>query len=51
MMPGYNGLGQVEGPVEMDNLGFTSDELMAMGNLMEDPGWFSFGLEQGGWAF
>ena len=39
------------GQVEMDNWGFTSDELMAMGNLMDDPGWFSFGLEQGGWAF
>ena len=39
------------GPVEIDSLGFTSDELMAMGNLMDDPGWFSFGLEQGGWAF
>lgn len=36
---------------EMDNLGFTSEELMALGNLMDDPGWFSFGLEQGGWAF
>ena len=39
------------GPVEMDNFGFTSDELMAMGNLMEDPAWFSFGFEQGGWGF
>lgn len=31
---------------------FTAEELNAMGNLMEDPGWMSFPMEQGsGWAF
>ena len=55
MALGQTAMGQAaqggQGQVEMDNWGFTSDELMAMGNLMDDPGWFSFGLEQGGWAF
>ena len=31
---------------------FTPEELNAMGNLMDDPGWMSFPMEQGsGWAF
>jgi hypothetical protein len=31
---------------------FTAEELNAMGNLMDDPGWMSFPMEQGsGWAF
>ena len=34
------------------NFGFTPDELSAMGSLMDDPGWMSFPMEQGGgWAF
>ena len=36
---------------DLDSLGFTPDELMTMGSLMEDPGWMNFGLEQGGWSF
>jgi hypothetical protein len=31
---------------------FTPEELNAMGNLMDDPGWMNFPMEQGsGWAF
>jgi hypothetical protein len=31
---------------------FTPEELNAMGNLMDDPGWMGFPIEQGsGWAF
>ena len=31
---------------------FTAEELNAMGNLMDDPGWMNFPMEQGsGWAF
>lgn len=31
---------------------FTAEELNAMGNLTDDPGWISFPMEQGsGWAF
>jgi hypothetical protein len=45
-MMGYGPMG-----TEMDPFAFSAEEVAAMGNLMDDPGWFSFGLEQGGWAF
>ena len=35
---------------DLDPFAFSAEEVAAMGNL-DDPGWFSFGLEQGGWAF
>ena len=34
---------------ELDPLGFTPEELHAMGSLIEDPTWMSFGLEQAGY--
>jgi hypothetical protein len=56
----YNGLpGVVDdaslmgyGPMgtDLDPFAFSAEEVAAMGNF-DDPGWFSFGLEQGGWAF
>ena len=45
-MMGYGTIG-----TDIDPFAFSAEEVTAMGNLMDDPGWFSFGLEQGGWAF
>ena len=41
------------GGPEMNDFGFTPDELTAMGSLLDnDPGWMNFPMEQGsGWAF
>jgi hypothetical protein len=36
---------------EVDSLAFTAEELSALGTMMDDPGWLSFGLESGGWGF
>ncbi len=35
---------------DIDSFAFTAEELGALGNMMDDPGWLSFGLESGGWA-
>lgn len=35
---------------DIDSFAFTAQELGALGNMMDDPGWLSFGLESGGWA-
>lgn len=47
-MMGYGPMG-----TEVDPFAFSAEDIAAMNNLMDDPGsgWFSFGLEQGGWAF
>jgi hypothetical protein len=41
-----------QGPymADLDSLAFTAEELAALGTMMDDPGWLSFGLESGGWA-
>jgi len=35
---------------DLDSLTFTAEDLVALGTMMDDPGWLSFGLESGGWA-
>ena len=35
---------------DVDNFAFTAEELGALGNMMDDPGWLNFGLGSGGWA-
>ena len=58
MQPGGSGLTPGAGGQWLDygftdpSYMFTAEELNAMGNLMDDPGWMSFPMEQGsGWAF
>ena len=49
--PGVGGLWMDYGFTDPSYM-FTAEELNAMGNLMDDPGWMSFPMEQGsGWAF
>jgi hypothetical protein len=35
---------------DIDSFAFTAEELGALGNLMADPDWLTFGLDSGGWA-
>ena len=35
---------------DLDNFAFTAEELGALGNMMDDPAWLSFGLESGGFG-
>jgi hypothetical protein len=37
-------------PSDLESLAFTAEELAALGTMMDDPGWLSFGLESGAWA-
>ncbi len=39
------------GMADFDSFAFTAEELGALGNMMDDPGWLSFGLESGGFGF
>lgn len=43
---GANGAGYLP---EIDGFAFTAEELGALGNMMDEPGWLNFGLETGGW--
>jgi hypothetical protein len=35
---------------DIDSFAFTAEELGALGNMMDNPGWLSFGMDSGGWA-
>lgn len=39
------------GMADFDSFALTAEELGALGNMMDDPGWLSFGLESGGFGF
>lgn len=54
--PQQQGQGQGQGgdgymPMQdIENFAYTAEELGALGNLMDDPNWLSFGLENGSWV-
>lgn len=45
----HNGGGNASYLPDIDSFAFTTEELSALGNMMDEPGWLSFGLETGGW--